>query len=198
MPRKATVSTRPYRHGDLPRALAEAAILALERSGTPDFTLRSLAREVGVSHAAPYAHFVSKDALLDEVRRLGYERLVDAMREAVAEADGVERLRVCGCAYVEFGRVNPGLYRLMFAGADNPSPQLDAVRIDTATMLINAVDAALGPDATAPEREDAGLAAWSMVHGLTSLILDHRIDVESERVGRVLAMMLRNRGSVGL
>jgi AcrR family transcriptional regulator len=190
MPAKPHLSTRPYRHGDLPRALADAAIAALERTGTPDFTLRSLARDVGVSHAAPYAHFEDKEALLDEVRRLGYKRLVAAMSEAVTGTTGTERLRACGCAYVEFGRMNPGLYRLMFAGADDVPPALDAIRIESASILVRAVDAALGPDATPRERDDAGLAAWSIVHGLTLLILDGRVDVDSDRVGRVIAATL--------
>jgi len=190
MPTDATGPTsRPYRHGDVPRALVEAALATLERTGTPDFTLRSLARDIGVTHAAPYAHFTGKDAVLEEVRQIGYERLVAAMREAADGLSGTDRITSIGCTYVAFGRQNPGLYRLMFSGTDFASPALDAIRGASASLLTGSVDAVL-PDAPTRVRENTSLALFALVHGLTSLILDGRVDPDDERIHSMIAATL--------
>src|SRR3981081_1977848 len=47
----------PYHHGDLHDALLKAAEAVLERDGLAGLTLRAVAREAGVSHAAPTHHF---------------------------------------------------------------------------------------------------------------------------------------------
>src|SRR6266403_104963 len=46
----------PYHHGALHDALLEAAERVLERDGLSGLTLRAVAREAGVSHAAPTHH----------------------------------------------------------------------------------------------------------------------------------------------
>src|SRR5213079_782408 len=47
----------PYHHGALRDALLLAAERVLERDGLAGLTLRAVAREAGVSHAAPTHHF---------------------------------------------------------------------------------------------------------------------------------------------
>ena len=54
-----------YHHGDLRNALVTASLSIIEREGADALTLRSAAREAGVSHAAPYAHFEDKEDLID-------------------------------------------------------------------------------------------------------------------------------------
>ena len=46
-----------YHHGDLQQALLTAAETVLGRDGLQGLTLRAVAREAGVSHAAPAHHF---------------------------------------------------------------------------------------------------------------------------------------------
>ena len=70
-----TATARPYHHGSLRPALLEAAERALDRGGVQALSLRELAREIGVSHAAPRRHFAGKQALLDALAEDGYERL---------------------------------------------------------------------------------------------------------------------------
>src|SRR4051794_1257895 len=62
----------PYHHGDLRRALIDAALTIVTEEGAWNFTLREVARRAGVSHAAPYNHFADKTALLAEVAALGF------------------------------------------------------------------------------------------------------------------------------
>ena len=66
---------RPYHHGDLPRALLEAALQAIVEVGPAAVSLRDLARRTGVSHAAPAHHFGDKAGLLTAVATDGFRRL---------------------------------------------------------------------------------------------------------------------------
>ena len=164
-----------YHHRDLPRTLVEAAVAEITRTGRTDFTLRSLARAIGVTHAAPYAHFASKEALLTEVRRIGFEQLARATRAAGDDvSDPLERLLAIGAAYVRFGTLNPGIYSLMFGGSAPSTPDLDAARAASARILDDAVGAVVSGD-DVRQRRDAAVAAWSLTHGLTSLINDGRV-----------------------
>src|SRR5262245_1806188 len=61
-----------YHHGDLPRALRDAATRLIAERGADGFTLREAARLVGVDHAAAYRHFADKRALLAAIAEDGY------------------------------------------------------------------------------------------------------------------------------
>ena len=74
------VTSRPYHHGNLRAALLTQAERTLAEGG--DLSLRELARQVGVSHAAPRRHFAGKQALLDALAEDGFERLGAELRGA--------------------------------------------------------------------------------------------------------------------
>ena len=63
----STSTNAPYHHGDLRRALLEAALVILERDGEAGIQLRDLARAVNVSPAAPNRHFDSRAALRESL-----------------------------------------------------------------------------------------------------------------------------------
>ena len=80
--------------------------------------MRELARRVGVSHNAPYNHFPDKRDLLGAVAAVGFERLRDGMRSAIAGLEDAEAAVVkCAWTYVRRGLDNPALHRLMFGPA---------------------------------------------------------------------------------
>ena len=68
-------SERPYHHGDLAAALRKSARAILEEEGLAALSLRSVARRAGVSHAAPYRHYKSREALLADVAVEGLAEL---------------------------------------------------------------------------------------------------------------------------
>ena len=117
-----TTSARTYHHGNLREALLTAAESALASGG--DLSLRALARQVGVSHAAPRRHFADKQALLDALAEDGFVRLGRALREAIAEGDFEARLLGFARAYVAFAVEHAALLDLMWAGKH----RLEAVR----------------------------------------------------------------------
>src|SRR3954453_8719397 len=112
------VRTRPYHHGNLRSTLLEAAVRPLAAGGVAALSLRELARQVGVSHAAPRRHFAHKQALLDALAEDGFERLGAQLREAMdAAGDRFDaRLRAFAHSYVGFATEHAALLELMFAG----------------------------------------------------------------------------------
>src|SRR6202012_4265946 len=104
---------RPYHHGDLRRALIDAASRLLEAEGPSALSLRAVAREAGVSPAAPYHHFKDKGELLDAVAGEGWHMLDDTIARVRAEAASpADALDEIGVAYVCFARDNPAIYRV--------------------------------------------------------------------------------------
>src|SRR6186997_1076837 len=91
---------RPYHHGDLRRGLVDAARRILEADGPTALSLRAVAREAGVSPAAPYHHFKDKGELLDAVAQEGWDMLNAQMLEAKSKAEGRAQLNALGVAYV--------------------------------------------------------------------------------------------------
>ncbi len=104
-----------YHHGNLREALLERAAEVIAERGVEGLSLRGLARDLGVSHAAPSAHFRDRRALLCELAREGFRRSVDAMRAGAAAAgpDPVARYRALGRSYVQFARDNRSYFRAL-------------------------------------------------------------------------------------
>ena len=209
MPRPRADSATParpssrYHHGDLRRALIDTALAMVTEEGAWNFTLREVARRAGVSHAAPYNHFEDKSALLAEVATLGFESLGQAMEGAAAAhpRSAREAFAAIGAAYVRFGVEHPAHYRLMFGAelADKARyPALQAASEAAFRVLLTSVlerAQAAGQVRRGPVQEQA-LAAWSLVHGLTTHLIDERVSTpgvsieDAERLARVAAMVL--------
>ena len=77
-----------YHHGNLRQALIDAAVGALQTEGIEALSLRKLAKDIGVSHNAPYMHFEDKEALLAAIAEEGFKRLA---------ARGCERVLLYPC-----------------------------------------------------------------------------------------------------
>ncbi|WP_307815940.1 TetR/AcrR family transcriptional regulator [Myceligenerans indicum] len=107
---------RPYHHGNLRTALLDAAEASLREHGVDQLSLRELARQVGVSHAAPRRHFPDRQALLDALATAGFERLGEELRAAVASAGRSlpARLGAAAAAYSRFATRDVALLELMF------------------------------------------------------------------------------------
>jgi AcrR family transcriptional regulator len=177
----ATRRSRPYHHGNLRETLVAAGV-ELARTGGPDaVVLRAVSRQAGVSHNAAYRHFADHEELLAAVAVRCMAELAHLMAErtaAVREREPVRRalgrLEAIGRAYVEFAVSEPGWFRTAFAGhpagsGERTVPPAD----DPYALLSERLDELVEVGALPPERRPgAEQAAWSMVHGLSSLLLD--------------------------
>lgn len=118
------MADRPYHHGNLRAALLGEAERTLREQGIDQLSLRDLARQAGVSHAAPRRHFADRQELLDALAEAGFARLVDEIHAAIdgAGEDYQARLRAAATAYVRFAARDAALLELMFAARNTERP----------------------------------------------------------------------------
>ena len=129
-----TAGERPYHHGDLQRAIVNAALEVLSETQSTEFSLRELARRAGVTHNAPYKHFADKRELLAAVSAVGFDLLAKRLDDAMQGETGPRaRLFAMARDYVRHGVENPALYRLMFGGyLTGPDDERPAIEIAAA------------------------------------------------------------------
>ena len=168
---RVTATARPYHHGSLRPALLAAAERALARGG--ELSLRELAREIGVSHAAPRRHFADKQALLDALALDGFERLGRDMAAALAQAGPgfADRLGALARTYVLFATEHGALLDLMYVGKHRPGADVLHAAADRAfagPLALVAEGQAAG-EVVAGDCERLGLVAWSAFHGLAAM-----------------------------
>lgn len=177
-PSKKAVSVQPYHHGDLRPSLIESACQVLREKGIGALSLREVARRSGVSQAAPYRHFPDKASLLAAVATEGFRSLTTAMSSAAAGClEPPERFRALGREYVIFALKNPSMLRLMFGAeiADKSDyPQLQRAASE-AYGLLSDTAASVTDTTPAGTPNTLALAAWSLVHGLSHLLIDGQV-----------------------
>ncbi len=172
----------PYHHGALRDALLEAAERVLERDGLAGLTLRAVAREAGVSHAAPTHHFGDLTGLLSELAAIGFRQFNTAMAASCAPgASLADRAMARARAYVGYAQAHPGMYGLMFRTErlDYSRPSLREAAEASFAGLAGAIGASLQEtireEALSLQQAAAIVRAWSLVHGFTMLLLDGRL-----------------------
>lgn len=104
-----------YHHGNLKQALLERAAEVIAERGLEGLSLRGLARDLGVSHGAPRAHFADRGALVAELAKEGFRRAIETM-EAGAEAAGpdpIAKYRALGRSYVRFACEEPAFFQAL-------------------------------------------------------------------------------------
>ena len=179
---------KPYHHGDLRAALLSAAEAELAEKGVEAFSLRSVAKRAGVSHAAPAHHFGDANGLLTALAALGFQEFLATQHafEARAPKTPRDQLIAAGLGYVGFARARPALFRLMFGSqrTNYANPALKAAADDAIAHLmtqVKLVGGTLAQDVT---------AVWATAHGLAELIIAGRIKVISDIEEGALQAML--------
>lgn len=169
-----------YHHGDLRKALLDAAEVELAEKGFELFTLRGTAKRAGVSHAAPAHHFRDTNTLLTALAAAAFGRFAAGMRERqrLAPKDARSQYVACGLGYIDFALANPALFKLMF-GSERPdtgNAELSHHGAEAFKILVDAIDAVRDGD---PQASDAGMldiaASWSIVHGVATLLIAGRL-----------------------
>ncbi len=178
-----------YHHGDLRNALIEAARALIAASGPEGFTLREVARQIGVNHRAAYRHFEDKRALLAAVAQQGFEALyVDYQRvmDAAQGHSAEQRLKDVLRHYVAFALAHPAEFTVMTGprlNLDQRFPALEESAQQAFKVVVMLMQKALAvAGVTDVKTTDATVAMLAMVHGLSGLILLQRIHVKPDQL----------------
>lgn len=199
------MADRPYHHGDLRSALLTSAERTLAERGPAALSLRELAREAGVSHAAPGRHFKDKQALLDALALSGFQRLqadLEEAGEAVRQAgntrsgagpDTEAYLLALARAYMGFALPNAALLDLMYARKHDSdiSDQLAAAVSDLLTIVLNAI--AEGQRAGEITEGDPGSIAFtvaSALHGFASFSANNTVEDVDESLRAIVHFLM--------
>jgi AcrR family transcriptional regulator len=172
------MTQRPFHHGNLRAVLLDEAAAVVRESGVDGLSLRDLARRAGVSHGAPRSHFVHRQALLDALAEVGFERLTADVRRALDGGGGLrDRFRRVAHAYVDFAVDDAALMDLMFQAKTTDEP--GTVR-EAAATLFATLDAAVGPavsDGAADESRDLFKMLFAAtMQGIAALVASGRLD----------------------
>ena len=162
---------KSYHHGNLKEELIACACRLCERDGYTKLSIRSLAKESGVSQTAPYRHFETKEALYASVATDGFKKLSKACHIDTKKNVSKKQLVEIGCRYIEFGLENANTYDLMFGTAvgnfvDYPE-LLEAANKTYDNMRSSFSKLAKDSDDIIAFK---CLTLWSMVHGLVGII----------------------------
>ena len=171
---------RAYHHGDLRRALLDAARVELHLGSVQQLSLRGVARRAGVTHTAAYHHFADKDALMRRLAQEGFEKLDASMVHEMADVkDPVDRLVAAGVGYLRFAADDPQALRLMFDGDkvvhEDDEPLSTAAR-RAFTRLVEATAAARGSRGLSGDPLPDAIMQWSAVHGFATLSRGKRLE----------------------
>jgi len=164
-----TPADRPLLQRD---AIVDAARALIVAGGLEALSLRRLARRMGVTAPALYAHVRDKQDLLRAVVDIEIEALA-ASFEKFKDLDPLDRIRAHSRAYVAYARENPELFRVMLLVP--PAGLAGGVPLPATTNAfaeaVRAVDEAIATGAI--KSDDALLVAmtlWSGAHGVASLL----------------------------
>ncbi len=175
---------KPYHHGNLRRALIEMGIEFIEQEGEESLSLRKIAEMCGVSNAAPYAHFKTKDEFIIAMQQYVMDLFSAALEKTAMEyKDDPSLLPMLGKTYVMFFYQNPFYFDFLFSrknisiklsldDADTDENTPLAILQKTATMIFRKVKL--------PEKviQDKIIAMWALVHGLAAIVTMPNIEYD--------------------
>ncbi|MEM1374760.1 MAG: TetR/AcrR family transcriptional regulator [Pseudomonadota bacterium] len=161
-----------YHHGDLRGALIRATRQLIEEKGRDHFSVSDACRLAGVSTAAPYKHFKSKDELVTGAVVDAMQRHYEGLYEELSHYQKGTRDRIIamGRNYVTFALSEPGMFQLRFQVFDLGTPsEIEDSGSNVYGLVQEEVRAALRePDINERVIERSYLL-WCFVHGLSYL-----------------------------
>jgi AcrR family transcriptional regulator len=146
----------------------------LKNSDPDQISLRSLAEEIGISHAAIYRHFPDKESLIEMMAIYGFNRLAKTQKSAFHKGNTPEEgFLLVGMAYIQFAIRNPNYYKIMFLSKKKTySPELKKAMVHSYSVLIFACRQFLSSRGKRNPPRVYALMAWSLVHGYSNLYLE--------------------------
>ncbi|HEY5269478.1 MAG TPA: TetR/AcrR family transcriptional regulator [Anaerolineales bacterium] len=175
------MANKTYHHGDLKNALIKAGVEILAKEGVTGLSLRKAARKAGVSHAAPYAHFTDKQALIAAISTEGHMKIYKKITQVMEQYPDDPRRQFVevAWAYVKFGMEEPDHFKITFSGAiekerDYPAlVEMTGKNFGLVRQLVARCQAAGILDPGEPDLVAVGV--WGLVHGFVSLLQEGQV-----------------------
>lgn len=168
-----------YHHGDLRNALIEEGIKMINARGEESLSLRKLALNCNVSNAAPYAHFKSKEEMINAMKEHVSERFTSYLNEAVKKSsDDIEaQILALGNAYILFFMKNPEYFTFLFSKGYirvnldlNHTEENNFKPYEILKNLCIRYFEEKNPGLSDYEKEQEIIRIWASVQGLTSIV----------------------------
>ncbi len=188
-----------YHHGDLKNALIQAGIEILSKEGMQALTLRNVAKKAGVSHAAPYAHFTDKQALIAAIATEGYKKLYQQLAAAQnSQPDPADCLFAVAQAYIQFALDEPAHFKITFAGvveAEQNYPDYVEQSKRSFALVVAVVIDCQNQNRVAPgDPELIAVSMWACIHGFVQLWLGNQLPgtlITQHAIPELLQVLLR-------
>lgn len=171
----------PYHHGDLKNALIKAGVEILAQEGLGGLSLRKVAKQAGVSHAAPYAHFADKQALIAAISTEGFKQLyarIDGIFDS-HQNDPKNLLVETAWAYVQFAVNEPDRFKLMFSSVlekEKDYPEFVDISRKNFSRIIEVISICQDAGILRPGAPElTAVSVWGAVHGLVMLVLEGQV-----------------------
>lgn len=177
--RRPATPPKPYHHGDLKRALVEAALELAKEGGAEAVSVREAARRAGVSPGAPFRHFPSRDALMAAVAGEAQRRFraeIDAALAEVPDGDPLARFRALGLAYLRWAMRNPTHFEIISSGRYFDHDKATGLSRDNAELIGLAertlAEAFAKGQLNSPDLKRVQVAGRALVYGFARMNID--------------------------
>ena len=171
-----------YHHGNLKEELVSKGLQILKEDGIESLSLRKLALELKVTVGAPYKHFKDNEELLSEIAVKGFELLKEKLEDVIKKYPNqfLKQFQEAGISYVEFAFENEEIFRLMYGSKikdHSKYENLKKIGDESFKVLYSIVKKCQEKEILKKANTDSiVLAAWSLVHGLSILIIDKQLN----------------------
>lgn len=170
------MTKKPYHHGNLKNELIEAGISLVNEEGFANFSLRKVAKRVGVTPTACYNHFLDKEELLESMNTYINELLEKELNKTIKEAREKHEKYITlaiGKAYVKFFAEHARYLNFIY-DTDNYWIEVKEDDIVGDYKPFNifkqaAIENMKKFGLPQSEYRDNLIAMWAMVHGLATL-----------------------------
>lgn len=175
-----------YHHGDLRRSLIEKGLEIINQEGEEKLSLRKVAMECGVSNAAPYAHFKSKDEFIVAIQQHIMDSFTDSLEKTAEQyKDSDSLLPMLGKSYVMFFYKNPLYFDFLFSrkniriqlslsvSDENENPPLNILKKTAVSIFKKA-------NISEKSMQDKIIAMWALVQGLSSIVTMPNVEYDDD------------------
>lgn len=175
-----------YHHGDLRRSLIEKGLQMINQEGEEKLSLRKVAMECGVSNAAPYAHFKSKDEFIVAIQQHIMDSFTDSLEKTAEQyKDSDSLLPMLGKSYVMFFYKNPLYFDFLFSrkniriqlslsvSNENENPPLNILKKTAVSIFKKA-------KISEKSMQDKIIAMWALVQGLSSIVTMPNVEYDDD------------------